>query len=146
MSLGTRCHQLAMYVVYESPLQMVSDSPSKYEENPESISFISEVPTVWDETVPLAGKIGEIVGVARRKGDKWFIGVMNGRDSAVDMEIQLDFLGEGKFEMKLYSDGTNAGTNAKDHRITCTEVSASDTLKTVLARNGGAVAVIRPAL
>lgn len=146
MSLGTRCHQLAMYVVYESPLQMVSDSPSKYEENPESISFISEVPTVWDETVPLAGKIGEIVGVARRKGDKWFIGVMNGRDSSVNMEIPLDFLGEGKFEMKLYSDGTNAGTNAKDHRITCTEVSASDTLKTVLVRNGGAAAVIRPAL
>ena len=146
MSMGTRCHQIAMYVVYESPLQMVSDSPSKYDENPESLDFISQVPTVWDETVPLIGRIGEVAGVARRSGENWFIGVMNGCDSSMTVDIPLDFLGEGTYRMVLFSDGANAGLNAKDHRITEPEVSADDTLKLKLVRNGGAAARIEPVL
>ena len=144
MSMGTRCHQIAMYVIYESPLQMVSDSPSKYDENPESLDFISRVPTVWDETVPLVGRIGEVVGVARRNGDCWFIGVMNGCDSSMAVDIPLDFLDDGIFSMTLFSDGVNAGLNAKDHRITESEVSSSDSLRLHLARNGGAAARIEP--
>ena len=142
MSMGTRCHQIAMYIVYESPLQMVSDSPSKYDENPESLDFISKIPTVWDETVPLMGKIGEVAGVARRSGQNWFIGVMNGNDAPICVEIPLDFLGDGRYGMTLFSDGANAGLNAKDHRITGSAVSASDVLKLELARNGGAAAML----
>ena len=142
MSQGTRCHQLAMYIVYESPLQMVSDSPSKYDENTESLQFISEVPTVWDETVPLLGKAGEAVGAARRNGDRWFIGIMSGKDSRMEISVPLDFLGQKKYRMRLFSDGANAGTNAKDHRITESEVSGSDILNLVLSRNGGAAACL----
>ena len=68
MSLGTRCHQLAMYVVYESPLQMLADSPSNYLREPEAMEFLGPVPTVWDETKVLDGKIGEYVIIARRSG------------------------------------------------------------------------------
>ena len=87
-----------------------------------------------------------ISGVARRSGENWFIGVMNGCDSSMTVDIPLDFLGDGTYRMVLFSDGTNAGLNAKDHRITESEVSADDTLKLKLARNGGAAARIEPVL
>jgi len=78
MALGTRCQQLAMYVVYESPLQMLSDSPSNYEREPESLEFLRAVPSTWDETVPLERKkIAEYVAVARRSGKDWYVGAMS---------------------------------------------------------------------
>src|SRR5208337_5534947 len=77
MSEGTRCHQLAMYVVYESPLQMLSDSPSNYLREPEVMEFLGPVPTEWDETRALDGRIAEYVAVARRNGSDWYVGVMN---------------------------------------------------------------------
>ena len=77
MSLGTRCHQLAMYVVYESPLQMLADSPTNYMREPETMEFLRPIPTVWDETRVLDGRIGDYVVVARRKGQDWFVGAMN---------------------------------------------------------------------
>jgi alpha-glucosidase len=74
MSLGTRCHQLAMNVVFESPLQMLSDSPSNYMREPEAMEFPSAGPSTWDETRALGGRIGEYVAVARRSGQDWYVG------------------------------------------------------------------------
>src|SRR6185437_10189678 len=107
MAMGTRCHQLAMYVVYESPLQMLSDSPSNYLREPETMEFLAPVPTEWDETRVLDAKIAEYVLVARRSGRDWYIGAMSdwtGRD----LEVDLSFLPEGNFTMEAYEDGVNA--------------------------------------
>ncbi len=144
MSQGTRSHQIAQFIVYESPLQMISDSPSKYDENPESFSFIKTIPTVWNETVPLEGEIGEYVAVARRSGDTWYIGVLGGE---VPRELTLDtsFLGNGHYTMTSHADGINADSQAKDHIVTVNNIDGGTALHVTLARGGGYAAIIRPA-
>jgi len=136
MALGTRCQQLAMYVVYESPLQMLSDSPSNYEREPESLEFLRAVPTTWDETVPLDGKIGEYVVVARRNGKDWYVGAMSNWTPR-DLEIDLSFLPAGNFAMDAYADGINADRMASDYKKTTSQVSKSSKLKVHLAPGGG---------
>jgi alpha-glucosidase len=136
MSQGTRCHQLAMYVVYESPLQMLCDCPSNYMKEPEVMEFLSAVPTVWDETRAVNARVGEYLTVARKKGDDWFIGSMTDWTPR-DFEIQLGFLGEGQFEFTTYSDGVNADRYASDYRKEKKTVSESDVLKIHLAPGGG---------
>ncbi len=143
MSRGTRAHQLAMYVVYESPLQMLSDSPSKYDENPESLRFLKAVPTVWDETVPLSGDIRRNVAVARRSGETWFVGVLGGTD-AQEIDIDLSLLGDGEYVMEEWRDGVNAGVNGKDCKHTRTEVRGGDKISVQLARGGGYAAIFTP--
>jgi alpha-glucosidase len=136
MALGTRCHQLAMYVVYESPLQMLSDSPSNYEREPESLEFLRAVPSTWDETVPLDGKISEYVVVARRNGKDWYIGAMTNWTER-DIEIDLSFLPPGNFTMDAYQDGINAARMASDNKKTTSPVTKSTKLKVHLAPGGG---------
>jgi alpha-glucosidase len=143
MSRGTRAHQLAMYVVYESPLQMLSDSPSKYDENPESLRFLEAVPTVWDETVPLSGDIRRNVAVARRSGETWYVGVLGGTD-AQQLEIDLSFLGGGDYVMEEWRDGVNAGVNGKDCRYTRSEIEGGGIISVSLARGGGYAAIFTP--
>jgi alpha-glucosidase len=136
MALGTRCQQLAMYVVFESPLQMLSDTPSNYEREPESLEFLRAVPSTWDETVPLDGKISEYVVVARRNGKEWYAGAMSNWD-ARDLEIDFSFLPEGNFTMDAYQDGINADRMASDYKKTTTTVSKATKLKIHLAPGGG---------
>ena len=136
MALGTRCQQLAMYVVYESPLQMLSDSPSNYEREPESLEFLRAVPTTWDETVPLDGRISEYVVVARRNGKDWYVGAMTNW-SERDIEIDLAFLPAGTFTLYAYQDGPNADRMASDYQKTTSQVTKSTKLKVHLARGGG---------
>ena len=136
MALGTRCQQLAMYVVYESPLQMLSDSPSNYEREPESLEFLREVPTEWDDTVPLDGKIAEYVVVARRNGKDWYLGAMSNW-TARDLEIDLSFLPAGNFTMDAYADGVNADRMASDYKKTTIQVTQGTKLKIHLAPGGG---------
>jgi len=143
MALGTRCQQLAMYVVYESPLQMLSDSPSNYEREPESLEFLRAVPSTWDETVPLAGRIAEYVAVARRNGKDWYVGAMSNW-TARDLEIDLSFLPGGNFTMDAYQDGVNADRMASDYKKTTATVSKSTKLKIHLAPGGGWAARIHP--
>jgi len=111
MSQGTRTHQLAMYAVYESPLQMLADAPSRYRKEPECTTFISKMPVVWDETRVLAGKIGQHIAVARRHGDKWYIGAM--ADEPVELKIKLDFL-KKPHQAVVFRDGPNAERNAME--------------------------------
>ncbi|MEQ9166109.1 MAG: glycoside hydrolase family 97 protein, partial [Fulvivirga sp.] len=101
MSLGTRAHQVAMYVVYEAPLQMMCESPSRYYEEKETVDFITQIPTTWDETVVLEGSVGNYIAVARKKADKWYIGAMTDWDGRT-LELDLSFLGDGDFTMEVF--------------------------------------------
>jgi alpha-glucosidase len=107
MSQGTRVHQMAMYTLFEAPLQMLADSPSKYMKEQECTDFIAKVPTVFDETVALDGEVGEYLTLARRKGDVWYIASMTDWTPR-DCTIDLSFLGEGSYEAEIFSDGINA--------------------------------------
>ena len=142
MSLGTRCHQLAMYVVYEAPLQMLSDSPSNYMREPESLDFLAAVPTEWDETEVLDARIADYVVVARRNGRDWYVGAMtNWRPR--ELEIDFSFLPDGNFQMASYQDGVNADRIASDYKLLSTPVSKATKLKIKLAPGGGWAARIR---
>jgi alpha-glucosidase len=136
MALGTRCHQLAMYVVFESPLQMLSDSPSNYLREPEIMDFLGPVPTEWDETKVLDAKIAEFVLVARRNGRDWYIGGMTDWTPRT-VEVDLSFLPDGNFTMEAYQDGVNADRNASDYKKTTTQVNRTTKLKLSLASGGG---------
>jgi alpha-glucosidase len=136
MSLGTRCHQLAMYVVYESPLQMLADSPSQYLHDPEVMEFLGPVPTVWDETRVLDAKIGDYVLIARRHGRDWYVGAMTDW-TARDMEVDLSFLAPGDYQMEAYQDGVNADRFGSDYKRVTSIVSQTTRLKIKLAGGGG---------
>jgi alpha-glucosidase len=136
MSQGTRCQQLAMYVVYESPLQMLADSPSNYLREPESMEFLAAVPTVWDETKALDGKIAQYVIVARRTGSDWFVGAMNNWTPR-DVEIDLSFLPDGNFKMDAYQDGENADRVGIDYKLVRSQANRTTKMKVHLAPGGG---------
>jgi alpha-glucosidase len=142
MSQGTRAHQLAMYVVYESPLQMLADSPTNYLAEPSCMEFLSAVPTVWDETHALAGEVGRYVLVARRRGDEWYIGAMT-NDSSRTLTADLSFLGAGRYVMDSWADGINADRNAMDFRRETRVVRRGGQLKIELAPGGGFAARVR---
>ena len=136
MSVGTRCQQLAMYVVYDAPLQMLSDNPTTYEKEKESLDFITSVPTTWDETIPLDGKVGEYVVTARRKGDKYFVGAMTNW-TARNLTIDFSFLPEGTFHITYFQDGVNADRNGTDYKKVETTITKNDKLTIHLAPGGG---------
>ena len=134
MSQGTRCHQLGMYVTYESPFNMLCDTPIHYEREKECTDFIASVPTVWDETLALDGKVGEYVIVARRSGDVWYIGGLTNWD-ARDVELDLNALGAGGWNVEMFADGVNVEKNAKDYKVVRTQ--NTDKLKVRMASGGG---------
>ena len=141
MSQGTRCHQLALYVVLDSPLNMLCDSPTNYLQEAECTHFIASIPTVWDETRILDGRLGEYIVTARRKGSTWYIGAITDWNPR-DLKIDLSFLG-GERSAELFRDGVNADRKASDYR--CEELSI-DTAKPFavhLAPGGGFVMKIR---
>jgi len=142
MSQGTRCHQLAMYVVYESPLQMLSDSPPQYDREPVIMEFLSQVPTAWDKTKVLNASISHYVTVARKKGSDWYIGSMTNW-SPRDFDLKLDFLGAGNFELTEYADGPNADKYASDYKMSSRKVSSSDVITIHLAPGGGWAGYLR---
>ena len=141
MSQGTRCRQLAEYVVFESPLNMLCDSPSNYMDEPECTGFIAEIPTVWDETKVIDGRIAEYIATARRSGDTWYIGAMTDWN-ARDLSLDLSFLGDGDYEMTVYRDGINADRAARDYVKETVTVPASRKVTVHLAPGGGYAAKI----
>lgn len=143
MSLGTRAHQVAMYVVYEAPLQMLCESPSIYYKEQETVDFITRIPTVWDETVVLKGAIGDYIAVARRSGDRWFIGAMTDWEPR-KMNLNLSFLGEGNFEMDVFKDGINANRFAEDYKRQTLDVDQQTEHVVEMAAGGGWSAIISP--
>lgn len=137
MSQGTRCHQLAAYIVHDSPLTMLSDTPEAYRKERECLDFISSVPnTNIEETRVLQGKVGEYIVVARRVGENWYIGGMtdwNPREIVLD----LSFLSDGLYSSELFTDGKNAGKNASDYKKTEQILHAGKELKISMAPEGG---------
>jgi alpha-glucosidase len=142
MGLGTRAHQVAMYVIYEAPLQMMCESPSKYYQEQETVDFITQIPTTWDETIVLHAAVGDYVALARRKGDQWYIGAMTD-DSPRDLELDLSFLGAGAYQAEVFKDGMNANRVAVDYKKEVVEVDARSKLKISMVGGGGWSAVVR---
>jgi alpha-glucosidase len=142
MSQGTRCHQMAMFVVYESPFQMLCDTPSAYEAEPGLLGFISGIPTVWDETKPLEGKIEDYVVLARKSGPDWYAAAMTDWTPRM-LELKLDFLEDGTYEAEILSDGINSDRYPADYRRELKALSRGDRLKIELASGGGWVARFR---
>jgi len=143
MAMGTRCQQLAMYVIYEAPLQMLSDSPSNYMREPEAMQFLSVVPTVWDETRVLDAKMSEYVLLARRNGSDWYVGAMTNWTPR-DLEVDFAFLPDGSFTLDSYEDGVNADRNASDYKKATRQVNKSTKLKIHLAPGRGWAARVHP--
>ena len=143
-SQGTRVHQMAMYVVFESPLQMLADSPSNYRRNQECTTFIAGVPVTWDETRVLAAKTGDFIVITRRHGNTWFLAAMNDW-KAFTTEVDLSFLPAGTYDMEIFCDGINADRHGEDYRHLRQDVSAGGKQQINLAPGGGWVAKITPA-
>lgn len=136
MSQGTRCRQLALYVVLESPLNMLCDTPQNYAREAECAQFIMGIPTVWDETRILDGRMGDYIVTARRKGDVWYIGGLTDWQ-ARDIEIDCSFLDDKNYEGVLYKDGVNAHRIGKDYRCTPIKLNGRTRLKIHMAPGGG---------
>lgn len=136
MSQGTRCRQLALYVVYDSPFNMMCDTPSNYEREQTCTDFIAAVPTVWDETRILDGELGEYVVTARRKGDVWYVGGITNWTER-DVEVDLSFLNDGSHQALLFKDGVNAHRIARDYKKESVSVDGQTKLKLHLAPGGG---------
>jgi len=145
MSQTTRVHQMAMFTVFESPLQMMADSPSQYMDNMECAEFIASVPSVWDDSIALNGKIGDYVTFARRSGKDWFIGSMSD-EQAREFTIDLDFLPKGSYDITIFEDGVNAHRFAEDYKTTSKTVTNKDSLTIRLAPGGGYTAKISPSV
>ncbi len=143
MSMGTRAHQTSMYVLYDSPLQMLCDNPSNYRKEPVYTHYIARFPTTWDKTIALEGKIGEYAVVARKNGNNWYIGGMTNWD-ARSFTIPLTFLDGKKYKIELLKDGINVGKYAADYQIITQEVEKGENLTLDMAAGGGYAAILTP--
>jgi alpha-glucosidase len=146
MSLGTRCHQLAMYVIYESPLQMLADSPTHYYKEPESLVFLKEVPTIWTQTIPLEACVGKYILMAKKAKDgKWFVGAMTDWTER-DLILNLHFLTPGKYKITIWKDGINANQNGNDYLMETKVWDSNNPIPIHLAKGGGWCAIIESSI
>ncbi len=142
-SQGTRCHELAKYVIFESPLQMLADEPTAYEKEADCMRFLSVVPTVWDQTVVLDAKVGEHIFLARKKDDVWYLGGMTG-SLAQTISLDFSFLEEGAYEMEVWRDGEKTRTDGTSFEYFKEEnINASMKYIVSMAEGGGWTAIIR---
>jgi alpha-glucosidase len=140
--MGTRAQQLAMYAIYEAPIQMVSDSPKSYSDQP-SFEFIEHAPATWDDTRVLSGEPGEYIVMARRSGKEWFVGSLTNR-SGREIDVPLEFLGPGKYQAQIFADAPDADRYPKNVAITRRAVDQTTHLKAKLASGGGYAVRIVP--
>ena len=143
VSMGTRCQQLAMYVVYESPLQMLCDNPTNYSREPECMEFLSKVPSVWEETEVLDAKIADFILLARKNGDGWYVGAMTDETSR-KLTVDFSFLDDKNYIAQIWQDGVNADRNGNDYKMITKEVTKNTMLEISLAPAGGWAARITP--
>jgi alpha-glucosidase len=139
MSQGTRCQQLAMYVVYDAPLQMLSDAPTAYQAEPVILDFLSHVPTVWDETVALDGKVGDYAVIARKSDSTWYAAGMTDWDSRT-LDVKFDFLGPGQYKAEIFQDGINADRIGNDYKKV-EKIIDSKSKETIKLAPGGGFAI-----
>jgi alpha-glucosidase len=141
--MGTRAHQLAMMVVYQSPLQVMCDSPYSYRMSPQGLDFLKAIPTSWTDTRVLDGYPGQFVAIARQAADSWYIGLMNG-DTPRTVSIPLGFLGPGRYAARLWSDAEEVADYPERVWVKEELVDSGRSLKAVLASGGGFVARLQP--
>jgi alpha-glucosidase len=141
---GTRCAELALFVCLESPVIHAADHPSHYKGQP-GLDFLKAFPTVWDDTRVLDGAVGEHVVIVRRNGSRWFLGALTDRN-ARDIPVNLDFLGKGKWKLKLWKDAPDSDTAGEHLVAEERSVTRADVLTLHLAHAGGAVAIFEPVL
>ncbi|HWV33208.1 MAG TPA: glycoside hydrolase family 97 protein, partial [Dyadobacter sp.] len=142
MSLTTRTQQLAMFVVYESPIQFFAGNPSQGLNEPSFMELLGSIPTVWDTTRILDARLGDYVVTARKKGSEWYIGALND-STARELVIPLGFLPEGRFQATICEDGANADRYPADYRISEAVLTSKRSLKLKLAPGGGFMARLR---
>jgi hypothetical protein len=143
MSQGTRCHQLAMYIVYEAPFSMLADNPTNYMREPESVQFIAGAPETFDQTLALDGQVGQYVAIARRKGKDWYIGALTNWSSR-NLTLDLSFLPPGRYQATIIRDGINADRDGTDYKLETVPVTSDTKLPVHLSNGGGWVAKISP--
>ncbi len=143
MSQGTRCHQLAMYVVYEAGLQMLCDAPTEYEKDLKIMNFLSKVPVSWNETMVLDAKLGDYLVIARKKGEEWYIGGMTDW-AEKEIELDLSFLGNQEYTFEIYKDGVNAHKYASDYQFETFKVRKENKIKVKMYSGGGFAIRIYP--
>lgn len=141
MGQGTRAHSMALFIILESPMQMLPDSPSDYYRERECTEFISKIPVEWDDIKVLNAKIGEYTIIARKEKDNWFVGAITDWDSR-EFEINFDFLSDGIYEMEYIEDGINAAERAIDYKKFTRSITNEDKIKIKLAPGGGWIARI----
>ncbi|EJX01083.1 alpha-glucosidase [gut metagenome] len=144
-SIGTRAYQMALFILFESGIQMLADNPTLYYRNDDCTRFITEVPQTWDETRALEAQVGEYAIVAKRKGDQWYVGGMtNNREQERTFTLSFDFLEEGKtYHLTSFEDGINANRQAMDYIRREYSIKKGDRVTVKLARNGGFAMSIR---
>ena len=136
VSMGTRCHQLACYIVHDSPFTMLCDTPTNYEREQPCVDIITSLPDTFDETKIIQGKLGSYIIVARRNGSDWYLGGQTNWDGR-DVELSLDILPPGTYQATIVSDGINANHNAEDYRIEQKTLTTNDQLSLKMANGGG---------
>lgn len=136
MSMGTRCHQLSMFVVYESPIQLFSGNPSQAMREPEFMKLLGSIPTTWDETRIIEAKVSDYLITARKKGNDWFIAGMTDWTSR-EFSLNLDFLDDKNYTAELCADGINAETYPADYNITRFNYQKADRIDIKMAPGGG---------
>lgn len=139
---GTRAHQLAQFVCYESPITCVCDHP-EHIRGADGADFLTKIPTTWEETKGLAGEIGEYAVVAKRSGEQWYIGAMTNWDDR-SIAVELDFLDAGAYQIELWEDGPKAHKNAEALATRTLTLESGSSLQLTLAPGGGAVAILTP--
>ena len=141
MTLGTRAHQVAMYTVFESPIQMLCDSPSVYKKEQETVDFIKQIPTIWDQTKVLKAAITDYLVVVRKKNEKWYLGAMTDNTKR-NFNVKLSFLNPNtRYKIQIFKDGKNADKNAMDYKFETVELDSQATINIPLARGGGFSAI-----
>jgi alpha-glucosidase len=137
--IGTPCRMLASYVVFQNHLSMVADYPSAYRGHP-GLPVLAAIPTTWDDTRCLAGKVGELIVVARRHGPEWWIGAMGGREPR-EVEVPLGFLRPGRFTAEIYQDGLNSASHLARRTQ---DVNNGKAVRVTLAATGGLLIHLSP--
>jgi alpha-glucosidase len=136
MTQGTRCQQLAMFTMFYAPLEMLTDAPTAYQKEPVILNYLASMPTTWDETIPLQGKVGDYAIIARRKGEDWFVaGITDWTERTVS--VKFDFLKDQKYNAEIFTDGVNASRIGNDYIHTNKQIGKGESLDFAMAKGGG---------
>ena len=140
---GTRAHQVAMYTVFESPLQMMCESPTIYKKEQETVDFITQIPTTWDETVVLKARVSDYIVIARRNGENWYLAAMTDWTPR-NFEVDLSFLdNDTNYNVQVYKDGVNTDRNAMDYKFEKMILNNESKINISMSRGGGFSAIFK---